>query len=117
MHGTPLRRAEPSPAILAWLSDHGVPYSVHRHEHAATAAAAARADGVSIRAFVKVLAVETDAGVVGLLALDAADRVDLALAARALGARHVRLLAEDEVGRLTPLDEAGALAPIGQLYG
>jgi Ala-tRNA(Pro) deacylase len=117
MQGSSLRRPAASPAIVGWLVDHQVGHSVHPHRRAESAFAAAHADRISIRRFVKVIAVETDAGITALLALDAGDRLDPRLAARALGAEHVRLLAEPEVARLAPLDEVGALAPIGQLYG
>ena len=117
MQGSSLHRPAASRAIVGWLTEHGVGHSVHPHRRADSSVGAAHADRISIRRFVKVLAVETDAGITALLALDAGDRLDVQLAARALGARHVRLLTEPEAGRLAPLDEVGALAPIGQLYG
>jgi Ala-tRNA(Pro) deacylase len=49
--------------------------------------------------------------------LDSAGHLDLDRTARALGARSVRVLSEPEVQRLAPLDDVGALAPIGALYG
>jgi len=117
MHGAALRRHEASPAVLRWLESHAVEHEVHRHPCAMTAAAAARADGVSIRAFVKVLGVETEEAVRALMVLDAEDRLDLARAAGALGSSSVRLLSEAEIERIDPLDEVGTLAPIGSLYG
>jgi Ala-tRNA(Pro) deacylase len=117
MQGTVLHRHAASPSILRWLEDADVWYEVHPHPPAVTAAAAAHADGVSPRVFVKVVLVEVDDGRRALLALEAADRIDPLAAARALDAAWIHLLPEAELERLAPLDEVGALAPIGVLYG
>ena len=113
MHTTDLR-AEP---LSAWLREHQVDFDIHQHDEAFTATATARAEGVDLRTFAKVIGVETDDGRGELLVLDATDRLDLEEAAQALGATSVRLLTERELAALTPECEPGATPAVGQLFG
>ncbi len=117
MQGAKLHARPVDAALLGWLGRHGLPHEVHEHRVAFSALAAARADGIAPRLFLKVVAVETDDARRFLLVLDATHRVDPARAARVLGATHVRLLDEPELERLAPLDEIGTLMPVPELYG
>ncbi len=117
MQGSLHHRHDVARPIVRWLESRAVPFDVHRHRPAGTALAAARAEGVPAARFVKVVAVETDDGVRGLVALEAIERLDLDAAAAAFGGRSARLLTEGEIAAIAPLDDPGAMAPIGALYG
>lgn len=103
--------------LLEWLDRKHVAHEFHLHPPALTARAAARAEGVTLETFAKVVAVRVDATRPALLVIDAADRVDLARAAVALGAASVELLPESELEAIAPGCEPGAVPAVGRLFG
>jgi Ala-tRNA(Pro) deacylase len=107
----------PSAALLDWLHRHRVDHEIHEHAEAATATGTARAEGVDVRTFAKVVGVATDDGRRALLIVDAADHVDLRKARAILDAADVRLLSEPELAALAPGCETGALPAVGELFG
>jgi Ala-tRNA(Pro) deacylase len=107
----------PHAGLLEWLESHGVDHEVHEHAETYTASGTARAEGVDVRTFAKVVAIATDDGRNALLVVDAPDRVDLHRARDVLGATHVRLLTEDELAALTPGCDVGAVPAVGELFG
>lgn len=107
----------PHPELLEWLTRQGVDHQIHEHRLTFTARETARAEGIELRAFAKVVGIEGDDGRKALVVLDASDRLGLSKAAAGLGVRHVRLLREDELAALAPGCEAGAIPAVGLLFG
>ncbi|HXG41008.1 MAG TPA: YbaK/EbsC family protein, partial [Candidatus Limnocylindrales bacterium] len=108
--------ARPHPGLIEWLAKNRVEFEVKEHPLTYTAMETARAEGIDPRRFAKVVGVEAD-GKAALLVVDALDQVDLDKAARAMAARHVRLLNEKELLDLAPGCAAGTIPPIGELFG
>jgi Ala-tRNA(Pro) deacylase len=102
--------------LEAYLRTHGVPFQLQHHPLAYTAQEVAAAEHVPGKIVAKVVMVEAD-GRSAMLALPANRRVDLAQAARLLGAGDVRLAAEAEFAATFPDCEVGAMPPFGNLYG
>jgi Ala-tRNA(Pro) deacylase len=107
----------PLQGLREWLTQRAVDFEIHEHDEAFTARATARAEGVETRTFAKVIGIGTDDGRSAMAVLDADDRLDLSKACRALDARHVRLLSEDEFATLTPGCLPGAVPAVGSLFG
>lgn len=106
----------PHAGLLAWLREHGVDHEIHEHAPAFTASTTAKAEGVDVRTFAKVIGVGTDDGRNALFVLDAPDRVDLHKVRELLVAKEVRLLTEAELERIAPGCDAGALPAVGLLF-
>ena len=103
-------------SIHQFLHDAQVPYSVLPHRPAFTAQEEAAAAHVPGRDWAKVVVCIADgrpvqAVVPAPLSVDLMELADLA------GAESVRLATEDELGRLFPDCEAGAMPPFGPVYG
>jgi Ala-tRNA(Pro) deacylase len=109
--------ARPHAGLMNWLRERGIDTQIHEHETAFTAASTARVEGVDARTFAKVVGVVTDDGRIAFLVLRATDRVDLRKACQVLGARETVLLSEDEMFGLVPDCEAGAIPPVGAVFG
>ena len=107
----------PHGGLLEWLTREGIEHEVHEHRLTFTARETARAEGIELRAFAKVVAIEADDGQHALVVLDAGDRLSLAKAADAMKVRHVRLLHEPELEVLAPGCELGAIPAVGALFG
>lgn len=106
----------PHAGLIDWLAGRHVEYEIRQHPEAFTAEATARAEHLDPRSFVKVVGVVADDGRRVLLAVDAADHVDLAKAHRVLGARDVRVMTEREFAELAPDCETGAIPPVPELW-
>jgi Ala-tRNA(Pro) deacylase len=106
----------PHPGLLDWLASHDVEYEVHEHAVSFTARETAHAAGVDPATFAKVVAVAAG-DLRALIVIDAVDHVDLHKARHVLDAHDVRLLSEDELARLAPGCDTGALPAVGQLFG
>ena len=105
------------PRLLDWLRDQDIEHEVHEHRETFTAQSTAHAEGIDPRTFAKVVGVRTDDGRTVLLIVDAPDHVDLGKACEALFAAKVRLLTEADLLALAPDCEAGAIPPVGELFG
>lgn len=103
--------------LLDWLDREHVGYEVHTHAEAFTARGTARAEGVDPRTFAKVVGVRIDGRRPAILVVDATDQVDLLKAAAALGGQSIELLSETDLADLAPGCEAGAIPPVGRLFG
>lgn len=106
----------PATALHQFLHDASVPYSVVPHRPAFTAQEDAAALHVPGRDWAKVVVCIIDgravqAVVPAPMTVNLADLLDLA------GGTAVRLATEEELGRLFPDCEPGAMPPIGPLYG
>jgi Ala-tRNA(Pro) deacylase len=107
----------PMKSLLRWLEDKGIDYEIHEHERALTALATARAEGVDPKTFEKVIWVRTAEGRDGLIVLDADDHLDLRKARELLKSRKVSLVDEEEIERLAPECDPGAMPAVGALFG
>lgn len=101
--------------LVTWLEDHGVPFELHDHPVTYTAAATAHVEGVSERAFAKVVGLRLADGSHVLAVVDAADVVDLVRLAEAVDSEWVTLLSERELTAILPACEAGTVPPIPEL--
>jgi Ala-tRNA(Pro) deacylase len=107
----------PHRGLLEWLTRQGVEHEIHEHRLTYTARETARADGIELKAFAKVVGIEGDDGQKALAVIDASDRLSLTKAAEAMKVRHVRLLREVELVALAPGCELGAIPAVGTLFG
>jgi Ala-tRNA(Pro) deacylase len=99
------------------LETGGVLYETLPHREAHTAQGVAAAVHVSGWLLAKVVVVRAPGEGPVMVVLPASCRLDPGALARVLGKRGVTLLPEDEVERLFPDCETGAMPPFGQLYG
>ena len=106
----------PHAGLLDWLASHAIPYELHEHPVAFTARETARLEHIDPRTFAKTLAIAADDGRRALVVVDGADMLDLVKARRALEARHVRLLTEEELGELAPTCDLGTIPPVPELF-
>jgi Ala-tRNA(Pro) deacylase len=101
--------------IPEWLASHlearGVSYRVHHHRTTHTAEATARREHVSGVQLGKVVVAIADEQPV-LLVIPEYARIDPLRARTTLGARDLRLAREDEIARLLPDTEVGAVPPL-----
>jgi len=103
-------------AIHAFLHEAHVPYTVVPHRPAFTAQAEAAATHVPGRDWAKVVACFIDGAPVEAV-VPAPSIVNLEQLLALSGGREIRLAAEDELTRLFPGCEVGAMPPFGPLYG
>jgi Ala-tRNA(Pro) deacylase len=99
-----------------YLDDAHVDYLHTTHHRAYTARSVALAEHLAARELAKTVIFEGD-GVYGAAVLAADCLVDLKRLQEELGLSSVRLASEDEIERLFPDSEAGAMAPFASLYG
>lgn len=102
--------------IEAYLRENGVAYELHHHPPAYTSQRVAQSEHIPGKFVAKVVVVFADDRM-ALLALPAPLHVDLKKAASVLGAKEVRLAAEDEFAGHFPDCDVGAVPPLGNLYG
>jgi Ala-tRNA(Pro) deacylase len=108
--------SEPIDLVKDYLDQHGVDYEVVPHEEGPTAAADARAVGVTPQEVVKDV-VLTSADVVALALIPASERLDLKKAQQALELEsRPDLATEDEIHARFPEFEVGALPPCGPVH-
>jgi Ala-tRNA(Pro) deacylase len=107
----------PHQGLIDWLEANAVDYEIHAHPTTYTARETARAEHVSPATFAKAIGIVTDDGRKALFVLDAADHLDLLKARHVLGAAHVRLMTEEELGESCPGCEVGATPAVGAMFG
>ncbi|HET7293436.1 MAG TPA: YbaK/EbsC family protein [Vicinamibacteria bacterium] len=92
-------------------------YSTRRHAQAFTAQEVAAQSHVPGRDLAKVVIARTPEGAYLMAVLPSLCRVDLVALAKAARAESLALAHEDEIRRLFPDCEPGAMPPFGRLYG
>ena len=107
----------PMKSLVTWLESSGVDYELHEHDRSLTAMATARAEGVDPHTFEKVVWVRSADGGDALIVLDANDHLDLRKAKDVLRSGKVTLVTEDELKKLTPDCDPGAMPAVGSLFG
>src|SRR5207248_11682213 len=99
----------------AYLSDRRIPFERLQHRPAYTAQRLAQTLHVPGREVAKTVLLRTNEGYI-LIVLPATRRVDLAQVRDCLGNPSAELASEDEMSRLFPDCETGALPPFGSMY-
>ena len=101
--------------IKNYLEERGVPFRASEHPYGVTAQMTAQQARVSGKRFGKTVVLKQD-GHYLLALVPAAESVDLAALGDSLGP-GITLASEDEMIGLFPSCEAGAMPPLGGLYG
>lgn len=101
--------------LTDYLEKQGVPCERMEHPEAFTAQQTAQAEHVPGRMQVKVVMVKVD-GVEAMTVMPSTHRLNLDQLKKLLGAQEVRLMTEQEFGKLFPDCEVGAMPPFGNLY-
>ncbi len=103
--------------LQAFLEAEQASYATRTHAPAFTAQEVAALSHVPGRDLAKAVVARSEDGRYLMAVLPASCRVDLAALARAAGTRKLSLAREEEVLKLFPDCEAGAMPPFGRLYG
>lgn len=103
--------------LSRWLEHERAEASVLPHDEASTAREVASASHVPARRVAKVVVLRDESGAHLMAVVPATAHVDLRALHRATGRRGLRLVDEDEMRRLFPDCEVGAMPPFGNLYG
>ena len=103
-------------SLQQFLDAHHVPYQVHAHRTAMTAAEIAAADHVPASEVAKVVVLRSG-GRFLLAVLPATRHLDLDRLRVLADDPELRLASEDEFAGLFPACELGAIPPIGELWG
>jgi len=104
-----------SERLRSFLESHSIEYSVTVHPRAYTAREVAAAEHLPPREMAKTVVLFGD-GEYFMVVIPANKVVDLPEARLTLGSNQVRLASEDEMGKLFPDCELGAMPPFGSLY-
>lgn len=106
----------PVSRLKAFLDENRVRYVTMSHSSVYTAQEIAAATHIPGKALAKTVMVKVD-GVMKMVVLPAAYKVDLGRLREAVGASTVELATETEFKGLFPDCETGAMPPFGNLYG
>lgn len=102
--------------ILSYLHDRDADFEHQRHSTTYTASELAHLDHIPERTVAKTVVFLGDE-VFAMAVLPADERVDLEELRGTLGLDRIRLATEEEVARLFPDCEIGAMPPLGPLFG
>ena len=105
-----------SERLREFLDSHHAEYTVTLHPKAFTAREVAAAEHLPAREVAKSVVVFGD-GDYHMIVIPANRLVDFQEVRLTLGLSQVRLATEDELGKLFPDSELGAMPPFGSLYG
>lgn len=102
--------------ILSYLHDRDADFEHARHPTTYTASELAHVEHIPERTVAKTVVFLGDE-VFAMAVLPADERIDLEELRLALGLQSIRLAMEEEVARLFPDCELGAMPPLGPLFG
>ena len=105
-----------SERLRSFLDSHRAEFTLTTHAKAFTAREVAVAEHLPPREVAKTVVILGD-GAYSIIVIPASRLVDLHEVRTTLGLSQVRLATEDELGRLFPDCEVGAMPPLGPLYG
>ncbi len=105
-----------SERLRSFLDSHHAEYTPTVHPQAYTAREVAAVEHLPTREVAKAVVVFGD-GEYHMIVIPASKLVDFQEVRVALGLSHVRLATEEELGKLFPDCELGAMPPFGALYG
>ncbi|HEX6737085.1 MAG TPA: YbaK/EbsC family protein [Vicinamibacteria bacterium] len=103
--------------LLWFLSERGASFELLPHGEAFTAERVAQICHVPGRELAKVVVLGDEGRRPWMAVLPASCRLDVAALGQAIGHPHLALLREEELARLFPDCELGAMPPFGELYG
>jgi Ala-tRNA(Pro) deacylase len=103
--------------VMRLLEEHKLEYEVLPHREAFTSQEVAQSMHVTGRELAKVVVVREPAGGHLMVVVPASCHVDLDILCRETGRPGTVLASEDELARLFPDCEVGAMPPFGRLYG
>lgn len=106
----------PLSKLREFLDSQGIRYLICSHSLAYTAQGIAALTHISGKELAKTVIVRID-GELAMVVVPASRHVDLALLKQAAGARAVEIASEQEFKDKFPDCEAGAMPPLGNLYG
>lgn len=106
-----------NPRLHQLLERHGVRYEIVPHRETETTSQAAERAHVRRRHVAKVVILRDTAGTDFMVVVPASHHVDRRMVQLVTGRNGVRLENEDELGRIFPDCEVGAMPPVGHLYG
>ncbi len=101
--------------LQEWLQQHGVTFTVLRHEPVFTSEQAAAARGTSLASGAKALVLKAG-DTFRMVVLPADRKLDSKKARETFGAKSVRFASKEEVEQLTGL-QPGSIPPFGSLFG
>jgi len=101
--------------LVQYLNQSGIPFELVTHLPAFSAHDVASATHVTDKELAKTIIIHADEGN-WMAVLPANYRLNDRLIKRALGVKHVHFLQEEELTKLFPDCEVGAMPPIGNLY-
>jgi Ala-tRNA(Pro) deacylase len=101
--------------VVDFLDKSGVKYDVTEHRPTFTAQQMAAEEHESGKYVAKPVIVNADSKNM-MCVLSASHKIDLGALKKQLGAKYVKLLDEDQMGKLFPDCELGAEPPFGNLY-
>lgn len=105
----------PASKLKHYLNEHKITYLVIPHPRTYTAQETALSAYFSESEVAKTVVVRID-GAVAMIVLPASYKLDFDLLQEVTGARNIELIEEDELSRLFPDCEVGAMPPFGNLY-
>jgi Ala-tRNA(Pro) deacylase len=105
-----------SERLRVFLDSHHAEFTLTTHPRAFTAREVAAAEHMPAREVAKTVVIFGD-GAYLMIVIPASKLVDLYEVRPTLGLSQVRLATEDELARLFPDCELGAMPPLGPLYG
>lgn len=102
-------------SVRDFMAEHGLMYDVLNHPHTQTSMETAQRAHVPGSCLAKAVVLEDDKGYL-MAVLPSTQHVQLGKLGRELNSR-LRLASEEELARLMPDCEPGAIPPLGALYG
>jgi Ala-tRNA(Pro) deacylase len=107
----------PVDRVKRFLDEQGIRYETLPHREVFTSQEVAAASHVPGLRLAKVVVAREDGGRYLMAVLPAPCRLDLAALREVAGTGRLSLASEEEMGRLFPDCEVGAMPPFGNLYG
>ncbi|SHG17781.1 Ala-tRNA(Pro) deacylase [Microbulbifer donghaiensis] len=102
--------------VSQYLRDQSVDYQLIQHPHSHTSRESAHAAHVREDQVAKAILLKDDEGYV-MAVIPASSSLDMRAVHEETGRNHLEMVTEDELGRVFPDCELGALPPLGQAYG
>lgn len=102
--------------VSQYLRDQSVDYQLVQHPHSATSRESAHAAHVREDQVAKAILLQDDQGYV-MAVIPASSSLDMRAVHDETGRNHLEMVPEEQLGRVFPDCELGALPPLGQAYG
>lgn len=106
---------DPSQQLESYLKEHETPYIMHHHHRSMTARQLAESENIDPHEVAKVVIMK-DSHQYFMMVMPADYQIDLKATRDILGSQDAILATEDDLAKLFPDCELGAMPPFGQLY-